>query len=133
MRNPMIEKDLIKTLSHYFASRPEIRLGYLFGSHALGRANPMSDIDIAVLVDEKQGGGSYPYGYKARICTDLMKILKTNHVDVVLLNKASYFLRHRVISCGRPLYAREEIERVYFEADTMGRYPDIKRLLALHQ
>lgn len=38
-------------LEEYCASVPDVILAYLFGSHARGQAGPLSDIDVAVLVD----------------------------------------------------------------------------------
>ncbi len=121
-----------ETLSIHFASRPEIRLAYLFGSQATGKTNAMSDVDVAVLIDPTAFEGSAPYGYKAHLGTALMQLLKTNRVDVVILNDAGYFLRHRVLAQGKNIFAKSELERVRFEADTMSRYPDIRRLMSAH-
>jgi predicted nucleotidyltransferase len=43
--------DIREKLSHFFATRPEVVVAYLYGSHAEGRAHRESDIDIAVLLD----------------------------------------------------------------------------------
>ena len=127
-------KNFPKTiLIEYFKSRPEVEVCYLFGSQVSGRTNRLSDIDIAVLIAETQTDTSFPYGYRAHLISDLMKLLKTNRIDVALLNKAPYFLKHRVIAFGKCLYARNEADRVRFEADTMGRYPDVKRLVMAGQ
>ena len=119
-------------LSEYFAACPEVRLAYLFGSRATGRSNVLSDTDVAVLIKPEAFRGVAPYGYKAHVCAELMHRLKTNRVDVVVLNDAGYFLRHRVLSGGKLLFAAEDTERVAFEADTMSKYPDIRRLLSVH-
>jgi predicted nucleotidyltransferase len=87
---------------------------------------------VAVLLDETFRTDAYPYGYKAKITTDLMKSLQTNRVDLVVLNEAPYLLRHRVIAFGRPVYVRSEARRIEFESDIMQRYPEMKRLLAAH-
>lgn len=124
---------LDEALHAYLATRPEVQLGYLFGSQATGRTNRLSDIDVAVLVDERPQEGLYPYGYKARMYTELMTVLRTNRVDLVVLNEAPPMLRHRVVAFGRPVYVRDDAIRIHFEAETMSRYPDVKRLLAAHQ
>lgn len=59
----------------YCASRREVLLAYLFGSVAQGRTNRLSDIDIALLVDEEEFeklDAQEPYGYKAAAIADLM-------------------------------------------------------------
>ncbi len=43
------EKELIE----YFSSKDSIILAYLFGSTVRGDAGRLSDVDIAVLLDEK--------------------------------------------------------------------------------
>ncbi|MEM4234743.1 MAG: nucleotidyltransferase domain-containing protein, partial [Candidatus Methanomethylicaceae archaeon] len=51
----MLTAEAIKRqLAPYFVRRSEILLAYLFGSAARGRTNKLSDIDIALLVDEKK-------------------------------------------------------------------------------
>ncbi|RJQ49318.1 MAG: hypothetical protein C4538_02460 [Nitrospiraceae bacterium] len=44
----------IKRIISYFKARKEVTTLYLFGSCAKGRALPGSDIDVAVLIDEKK-------------------------------------------------------------------------------
>lgn len=124
----MLSSKKKKSIIHYFRSRNEIRLGYLFGSQAQNRANPLSDIDLAILLRRrfKTTGRLYPYGYTSHVLTDLMKLLKTNNVDLVILNDASYFLRHQVIAGGKTLFVRNALDRIQFEADIMSRYPDFQ-------
>ena len=38
-------------LRRFFQGRPEVLWAYLFGSHAVGRARPDSDVDIGVYLD----------------------------------------------------------------------------------
>ncbi len=121
-----------RILKSYCVSTPDIRLAYLFGSQATGHANKLSDIDTAFLLDETSFKRPPPYGREAAITSDLMRELKTNAIDVVLLNRAPLFLRHRILSSGKAVYAASENERLRFETYVMGRYPDIKRLLAPH-
>ncbi|MEM4970831.1 MAG: nucleotidyltransferase domain-containing protein [Sulfolobales archaeon] len=42
--------DMLREVVSRFS---EVRLAYLFGSYAMGRETPASDIDIAVLVESK--------------------------------------------------------------------------------
>ena len=91
----------------------------------------MSDIDLAAFISESSTK-DYPYGYRAQIITDLMKILKTNNVDLVILNRASPFLRFQVLHYGKPIFCRSELERVKFQVRTFNEYNDTKRLIDLH-
>lgn len=124
-------KALSEKLKEYFVQRDEIRLVYIFGSVAKGCANKLSDIDVAVFISESSTK-DYPYGYRAQIIADLMKILKTNNVDLVVLNRASSFLRFQVLRYGKPIFCRSELERVKFQVRTFNEYNDTKRLIDLH-
>lgn len=73
--------------------RKEIVLAYLYGSLAKGVTYPQSDIDIAILLGESMSEVAYPYGYRAEILSDLMKVLRTNRIDLIALNEAPPFLR----------------------------------------
>ena len=51
--------------------RPEVLEAYLFGSHAHGRAQSHSDIDVAVYIDETVVEKS-TFGYRAQLITEIM-------------------------------------------------------------
>ena len=107
-----------QALGFFFESRPEIDVAFLFGSMATGRNNALSDIDIALLVDrDKIRDEEYPYGYKAHVLADLIGLLKTNDVDLVLLDEAGTLLKHRVLYFGKLLFCRNETRRIRFQVE----------------
>ena len=119
-----------QSLRNYFKEREEIKLVYLFGSTVSGRVTALSDIDIAILIDKNQVKEEfYPYGYKAHIIADLMKLLKTNKIDLVILNGTSPLLRHRVLYTGKLVYAKSEEERIKFQIESINKYNDFKYLI----
>ena len=122
--------DLIKkTLNDYFKDRDEIIFAYIFGSTVTETSNKLSDIDIAIFINEKKiNEKDYRYGYQAEILTDLMKELKTDKVDLVILNYATTLLKHRVIYFGELIYSIDEKERVKFKVNTINKYMDYKML-----
>lgn len=128
----MLTTEAIKRkLTPYFAQRSEILLAYLFGSAARGRTNKLSDIDIALLVDEKKFqklDAKEPYGYKAAVIADLMGLLHKNEIDLVLLHEAPPLLANEVISDGRLLFCRDEDLRITFEVTVKQRYVDTQPL-----
>jgi hypothetical protein len=129
-------KELQKHLAPYFARRREILLAYLFGSTAQGRTHKLSDIDIALLVDEKKFkvlDAREPYGYKAFMMAELMGLLHTNAIDLVLLHEASPLLANEVISQGDILFCRYEPTRIDFEVRTKHRYIDTEPLRRIKQ
>ncbi len=112
-----------ETLNNYFKDRKEILFAYIFGSVATGTCNKLSDIDIAIFIDERKiDEKDYRYGYQAEVMTDLMDILKTNKIDLVVLNYAAALLKHRVIYYGKLIYSKNESQRIRFEVDSINKY-----------
>ena len=126
--------EIQEILNEYFKNHPEVEVAYVFGSIVQGRTNPLSDIDIALLIDrERIKEEIYPYGYKAHILADLVQLLKTNNVDLVILDEANPLLRHRILYYGKIIYNRKERKRIKFQIDTINKYNDFKYLLKLHR
>lgn len=120
-----LERRLLQALM----PREEILESYLFGSRATGRAQPHSDIDIAVYVDERRSAGP-AYGYAAELAAYLMSALRTNQVDVVVLNRAPPVLYHRVLRDGRRILARDLRATTTREGYALSRYCDYLPQLA---
>jgi len=118
--------DLV-LLREHFSRRPEVIVAYLFGSQAGRRANAMSDLDLAILVDEGHAHDDR-YGYRSSRLSELMSILKTDKLDLVLLHQAPPLLRHRVIKAGTVVFCRDERKRVQFEVNAIRRYADTEPL-----
>ncbi|HXF04786.1 MAG TPA: nucleotidyltransferase domain-containing protein [Blastocatellia bacterium] len=123
---------IVTTLTTYFSQRAEVGFAYLFGSVAGGRAGRLSDLDIAIFVDTKMLTGNYPYGYRASLITDLMKILGTSGIDLVVLNTAPPSLRFRVIRYGKLIFSRSDSERIAFHVRTLAEYNDLRPLWRVH-
>ena len=121
----------IKTiLKEYFQKHPEIEVAYVFGSVAQEKDNVLSDIDIGIIIDKGQiNEQSYRYGYKAEILTDLIKLLKTNNIDLVILNDANTLLKHRVLYFGKVIYSKNEKNRIQFQVNTINKYADFRQFI----
>ena len=141
MSPPAIQKNMKaenlknnrETLIGYFEKHPEIEVVYIFGSVAQGKITPLSDIDIAILVDnQKIDENVYRYGYKAEILSDLIKLLKTNAIDLVILNEANTLLRHRILYYGKILHSKNEKKRIVFQTTTISKYNDYKQIMRCH-
>lgn len=62
-------------LESYFASLDHVLLAYIFGSQARGQAGPLSDLDIAVLLDETLDADR-SFDMRLEIIGGLMDILR---------------------------------------------------------
>ena len=100
-------------------------LVYLFGSQVEGNVGPMSDYDLAVLVDRAVDGRRV----QARLAHELSRALRTARVDVVLLNRASIELAYAIIAQGKVLYEQDVATRVEYEATVLSRYGDFLPVL----
>lgn len=94
----------------------------MFGSHALGRAQSHSDVDVAVYVDPNVSAGAY--GYAAELTSCLIQALGTNAVDVVVLNQATPLLYHRVLRDGHRILSRNLRATTTREGYALSRYWD---------
>ena len=113
---------------------PEVRLAYLFGSRATGRDRPDSDIDVAFLVDKRCVRS--PSAVNRTIRHLVARVsggeIRSDLLDVTLLNEAPVLLCHRVLRDGQLLHARDETERVRFAVRTMREYQDFAPWLGEH-
>ena len=106
MEPVQVDRSLAARLARALESRSEVLEAYLFGSRARGDAHRQSDVDVAVYIDEAQAKAG-PFGYQADLTTHLMAALGTDAVDIVVLNKASILLYHRVLRDGVRLLSRD--------------------------
>lgn len=68
--------ELMPQLIEYFTSRSEVLATYLYGSHAEGRANALSDMDIGVLIRDGLAE-EHLWRLEDALTADLRRILHT--------------------------------------------------------
>lgn len=100
-----------------------VRLAYVFGSRAEGRAGPLSDTDIAVLFKEGMGRKEMS-AKKLQLINRISSMLKTDNFDLVVMNDAPLSMRSNIIKHG--VLLKDGGERVTFETRTMSDYLDRK-------
>jgi predicted nucleotidyltransferase len=100
-----------------------VGLVYLYGSSAKDQATPLSDVDVALVVDE----GLSPLErlkLVLRIQVDLAEGCDIRNADVRIVNDAPLVFRGRVACEGILVFSRDEAERITFETTTRLRYFD---------
>jgi len=95
-----MNNQLVKSITSYFKSKPEVIAVYVFGSYAQGMQRHLSDIDIGILLDRKALDGDKKIIKKYMI--DLPRILKKD-VHPVILNTASEELLKQIFRKGKCL------------------------------
>jgi predicted nucleotidyltransferase len=98
------------------AEKLRISLMYLHGAHALGNQTPLSDLDIAVLLNEDTGMDSQTV---LDLQLRLQGVSGREDVDLAVLNFMGPMFRANVVRHGRLLYKRTERERILFEASAV--------------
>jgi len=108
------------TLSGLAVRLKGVQLAYCFGSQVEGSLGPLSDLDVAVLLDPTVDGRRM----QAEVAHEVSQALQMNRVDVVLLHRAPIELAYAIIAHGEVLYQRDVATRVEYEADVLSRYGD---------
>ena len=119
---PCTSKRLIQA-ENYFRARKDIAFAYLFGSLAENRATHLSDVDIAVYLREGRFADK-----RFEILGDLIDILKTDRLDLVILNTASLSLKMKIIQTRRILADNFPYIRHTFESAIMRTYFDFSKM-----
>ena len=109
-----------ESVRRVIARHHDIILAYLFGSQVQGYIGPMSDIDIAVLLDKPDETGAIRNTVRSAIAS----ATDQERVDVVFLNRAAVQLAYAIIVDGELIYERDAYTRVEYEAKIMSLYFD---------
>jgi len=120
---PNIE-DLIPKAVTYLQSMPDTVFAYLFGSFGRGKQLPLSDVDIAVYLQDPTS----VLEKKMVILGALVNILQTDEIDLVILNNAPLPLRMRILENKKVVVDREPFLRHHYESLTMREYFDFSVL-----
>lgn len=123
-------EQLEQKLREFFSGIENVTLAYLFGSTVRGDSNCLSDIDIAVLFDDallqKES-----FDLQLELISKLTEVLKTDNIDLVVLNDSPLLLTYNIIRDGIILKSDEPL-RVKFETKIMSRYLDERYHIERH-
>ena len=120
-----MKNDKLKKL---FKSYSSIKLAYLFGSMARGEDGPLSDYDFAVYFDDDLDKKKM-FDIKLILMGELSRLLKTNKLDVVVLNMTeSPEIKYNIIKEGKLIYEGEPF-KVIVEPRILNEYFDFRSSL----
>jgi uncharacterized protein len=112
-----------RRLTELFECERDIVAAYLFGSQARGDAGPLSDVDLAVWLDDHPDPRER-LSRQLALSAQAASLLGTNEVELVVLNGASPLLAQRVIRDGELLAERSAPRRIRLETEAIIRYLD---------
>jgi hypothetical protein len=125
----MTKDEVINILKEYLSAKAEIFFAYIFGSFII--KDKYRDIDIAIYIDNKfdfQSPDKYRYGYEAEILGELSLLLRSDKIDLVILNKADLLLFHQVIKRSELIVDRNRSLRIDIENCIRKEYIDTEHL-----
>jgi uncharacterized protein len=112
----------LSTLDQTLGRCPAVVFAYLFGSAATRRLTPLSDVDVAVYLEDTADL------VEARLQTigAVTSHLGTDSVDVVVLNQAPTALAGRILGSRRVILDRAPFRRHCFESLTLRKFLDFR-------
>ena len=119
-RLPANIEDLMLNAIAYLQSRSDIDFAYLFGSFGKGKPLPLSDVDIAIYLREALD----VHEKKMEILGVLMDLLKTDEIDLVILNEATITLRMKILESKKVIVDHNPFLRHHFESLTIREFFD---------
>jgi len=123
--------EIAQKIEPALAQDSEIVAAYLFGSAAMNRLRPGSDVDIAILLKR----GDKPLNRKNLLELLLPKLCRALRMDVHLLflNDASYLACSQVFKTGELLYARDRRELARFHMVSAALFADFAPYMRMTQ
>ena len=112
--------ELLPGALEYLESHSKVLFSYIFGSLARGRPFPLSDVDIAVYLAETLNLADD----KLEILGKLIGILRTDEIDLVVLNTAGLPLIMNVLRNKKVIVDKDPFARHIFESLMMRKYFD---------
>ena len=119
-----------KRLLEFLSRQEYVKLAYLFGSVVEGKEGKLSDVDIAVFLDESLSKKDM-FNLQLKLISELTSILKTDRVDLIVMNDAPLLLKYNIIKHGKIL--KDDIEtKVRVESRILSDYLDMKYYIDRH-
>lgn len=112
-------------LQRFLAKQEQVKLTYLFGSCAKGNQGPLSDVDVAIFLD-KRLSKKERQKLKLELINVVSSILKTNKLDLVVINDSPVDLNYEIIKHGKILQIRDVGEKTDIESGILSHYLDRK-------
>lgn len=115
-----------------FKGYPFIVAAYQFGSTVRGQEGPLSDLDIAILVDDERApSGLDLLRIELILAHELQKHLGVSEIDLITLNRQKLQLQHGILRTGRLIYEADPRYRIRFTQKVIEAYLDFQPTLKL--
>lgn len=116
-----IERRLA-TLGPVLEGHPAVRFAYVFGGAGRRDLRPLSDIDVAVYLDDAVD----PVQARLDLIGTVTKHLATDEVDLIVLNRAPTALLGRILQSRRVIAEKDAFLRHRFESLALRKFLDFR-------
>ena len=99
-----------------------VRFAYLFGGAARGDLRPLSDVDVAVYLND----AADPVQARLDLIGMVTKHLGTDEVDLVILNRTPTALLRRILQTRRVISDKDPFLRHRFESLALRQFLDFR-------
>lgn len=123
-------EELEDKLAKFFGRKERVKVAYLFGSAAKGEVGELSDVDVAVYLDDSLTDEER-FKLRLELMSELASLFGTDKMDLVVMNDNPLLLNYNVIKHGK-LVKSDERTRVRMETKILSRYLDMKHYIDRH-
>jgi len=109
--------ERISKIIETIKSHPNVIAIYLFGSHAKGEATPLSDIDIAAILENPTPESEADIGS-----------LSSPEIDIVLLHRLPLHIKYEVFKYGKEIFVRDEEKLLEIKLKVVREFLDTVRM-----
>ena len=119
--------QLVRQIGSVLRRYPAVEAAFLFGSHAEGRADERSDVDLALV-----GPAEVLRPAKLDLLADLVAA-GLDRVDLVFLEEADLTLRFEAVRLNFLVYAKADFDRGSYFSRTVREYFDFEPYLRIQR
>ena len=119
---PVDIEHRLGTLGASLERNPGLRFAYVFGGAGRRELRPLSDIDVAVYLDDALD----PIQTRLDLIGVVTKHLGTDEVDLVVLNRAPTALVGRILQSRRVIVEKDAFLRHRFESLALRKFLDFR-------
>jgi predicted nucleotidyltransferase len=132
MVTQIVDTSTYACLKEIFSKYP-IALAYLYGSQAAGRATPLSDFDIALVIASDDYDPRSRLDLELQVEEEIARVCEIDNLDLRVINEAPIMVRGEVVTNGILLFSQDEGFRVDYETSTCSEYFDFMPVAAMHR
>lgn len=116
-------EEIERAIAEVLAREISVAAAYLHGSVARGRTTPLSDVDVALVLNPDIPGRER-LRLRLRVVDGLQRALSGRDFDVVILEEVPVAIAGRIVGEGALVFERDAVRRVAVEVATRMAYHD---------